>query len=126
MGLATFNRLDLIQIITASAIEKGVEPELVSDDGIYLLARRKNPKKNVVVYSNECNPKLMEFDDWWETKRSISGSGDDWCNTIPKNWIRVAVGNDCNLGIEISETELSCRFICSITGKDLTAELTRS
>ncbi len=58
---------------------------LVGDHGVYLMPNTTNGKhhallgkddRRLVVYAKECNPDRMEFDDWWENKRSSFG-GDD-------------------------------------------------
>ena len=62
--------------------------EIVGDDGVYILNHStKTNSRNVenhpkVVYAEECNPKTMEFDDWWEVKNNSFG-GDDGVELLP-------------------------------------------
>lgn len=76
-----------------------IEPALwlVADDGVYLMSNGQQP--NVpegsslpVAYAQESNPKApgADFDDWYETKRSIMG-GDDCVISLPVEWFEKAV-----------------------------------
>lgn len=54
---------------------------LVGDQGIYLIPNTTDgvhhqTGTHVVVYAQECDPRQMEFDKWWETKNRVWG-GDD-------------------------------------------------
>jgi hypothetical protein len=52
---------------------------LVGYEGVYLMHNGKAPDgKQLVVYTRECNPTSMPFDDWWSVKES---SGDDGCES---------------------------------------------
>ncbi len=67
--------------------------EIVGDDGVYILNHStKTNSRNVenhpkVVYAEECNPKTMEFDDWWEVKNNSFG-GDDGVELLPIEWFK--------------------------------------
>lgn len=50
------------------------EVSLVADQGIYLI-NIGHPK--TVAYAKGLNPKVDQFDDWWERKHRIMGGGDD-------------------------------------------------
>ena len=67
---------------------------LVGDDGIYLMAnvkaslvkatdaKGKTSERMPLVFADQCNPDVMEFDDWYDAKRRIFG-GDDGTIALP-------------------------------------------
>lgn len=70
--------------------EQPVEPGLlfVGDDGVYLMSNGKpRAPGEHVVYADQCNPKVMPFDQWWDAKRTIYG-GDDGADFVPASVVR--------------------------------------
>lgn len=58
---------------------------LVGDQGVYLMPNTTDGKHNrdrkenetlLVVYARECDPTALDFDAWWENKRSSFGADD--------------------------------------------------
>lgn len=58
---------------------------LVGDRGVYLMPNttdglhnrdRSHEDGNFVVYARECDPTKLDFDTWWENKRSSFGTDD--------------------------------------------------
>ena len=76
---------------------------IVGDEGVYLMhngrgAEGSEDTKAVVAYAAECNPKAMEFDDWWANKRATFG-GDDGVDFIEPDFILdcIAKGRDLHV-----------------------------
>jgi Protein of unknown function (DUF3085) len=68
---------------------------VVGDDGIYIMHNgQSHPveegETQPVVYADECNPKTMPFEIWWENKRDGWG-GDDGAEYLDKSIIEHAV-----------------------------------
>lgn len=78
---------------------------LVGDHGVYLMANTKDgvhhaklgeKDRRLVAYAKECNPDTMEFEDWWQVKRSTFG-GDDGVEFIALNEIEKLAALDASL-----------------------------
>jgi len=88
---------------------------IVGDEGVYLMSNGdpglKDEKSvtggHVVCYADQCNPKKMAFEDWYEAKERIFG-GDDGVEFVSARDIRAALlvpGN--KIKINLSKTRLS-------------------
>lgn len=85
---------------------------LVGDDGVYFLPAY-DPKRapntpydpDEIVYAEGCNPKVDEFDDWWEKKRATFG-GDDGCEEIPVAVLLQALGDQDFLTVSFAKKSL--------------------
>ena len=86
----TFNIEELKKLIEfeETHMETG-EPthiRFVGDEGVYFMPKRVRrageTARSPIVYAEECNPKTMEFDDWWYVKRNTWG-GDDGGANVP-------------------------------------------
>lgn len=89
--------------IDRSKIARGVT--LVGDDGVYIMSQA--PSEDLaaaeiepVCYARECNPKVLDFDEWWQVKRQTFGP-DDGTETLPADALR-ELGDDTELHIEFS------------------------
>ena len=63
---------------------------MVGDDGVYFTSLQKHfvsPNEIPIAYAEGCNPKVDEFDDWWELKRATWG-GDDGVEYIDRETIQ--------------------------------------
>lgn len=59
------------------------EVMLVGDEGVYLMSfADKAPR--TIVYAKGCNPKVDDFDTWWNNKQELFG-GDDGGDPIGEN-----------------------------------------
>ena len=73
---------------------------LVGDEGVYLMSNGdpglKDEKSatggHVCCYADQCNPKKMSFDDWWEAKQIIYG-GDDGGEFLAADFWQQAILN---------------------------------
>jgi hypothetical protein len=84
----TFNIDDLRNLIEFEKkhMETGepVNVRMVGDEGVYFMPKRfrraGETARSPIVYAEECNPNTMEFEDWWQNKRSSWGSDDGGTN----------------------------------------------
>jgi hypothetical protein len=77
---------------------------LVGDDGVYLMHNGTLPDGGVlpfVVYAEECNPKTMPFDEWWNNKNASFGA-DDGAEFIARDDMEklIATGNDLEVVLD--------------------------
>lgn len=105
--------------------EKAHGLNLVGDQGVYLLANRKQKEapaeSGLIAYARGCNPDIDEFDDWWNNKRASFG-GDDGAEFIPvediQQWLErnAKVDNEVFLVIDLTPDQLSL-VTCSLKPK---------
>ena len=88
----------------------------VHDQGVYLMSngipqlRTEDDKSNHVIYAENCNPDIGEFDDWYLTSRELVG-GDDFVEILPivDGWLE-----ECDLcetfKISVTSSLIRCRF----------------
>lgn len=66
---------------------------LVKDDGVYLMSNAAftpDQKRAVLAYAEECNPKTLDFDTWWDNASAIMG-GDDCAESLPIAWFEQVI-----------------------------------
>jgi hypothetical protein len=90
---------------------------LVGDDGVYLMSngipsipKGNNTNKQFVVYADECNPDIQDFDEWWEVKNATFGP-DDGCEFIDLERINYEFGHKLlSFKVECTATKLNVVF----------------
>ena len=114
------NHCDTLSDHYDPASSRKAEPGLlfVGDDGVYLMPNGVEPagSKNHVVYSRECNPQTMEFDDWWSYKGDRYG-GDDGVDFFTSTQLRDAIRLGQNAGHTRLVVQVGKRFISLKTKK---------
>lgn len=75
---------------------------LVGDEGVYLMHNGEGWEPGKEIYSNESNPRTMDFDSWWNGKQENFG-GDDGVDFFPASIVRDAVEKGADLSIEMTE-----------------------
>lgn len=80
---------------------------LVGDEGVYLMHNglRVHEKPNV-VYAVECDPTTLDFDSWWNMKRSTWG-GDDGCEFIDEATLRPLIERGSDVVFEFDGNSMS-------------------
>lgn len=89
--------------IDRSRIARGVT--LVGDDGVYIMSQAPSEELvaagiDPVCYARECNPKVHDFDEWWQVKRQTFGP-DDGTETLPADALQ-ELGDGAELHIEFA------------------------
>jgi Protein of unknown function (DUF3085) len=82
---------------------------IVGDEGVYVMHNGTLPDGDVlpfVVYANECNPKTMEFEHWWEVKNRTFGA-DDGVEFIPRATMEGVIASGNDLGIYFAPDMMS-------------------
>ncbi|WP_301280340.1 DUF3085 domain-containing protein [Vibrio vulnificus] len=78
---------------------------LVHNQGVYCMADCKHElsdRESSIVYAIGCNPLVDEG--WLQTSRTAVG-GDDFCHSIPPEWVEIAIVNEQEfLELKIDET----------------------
>ena len=84
---------------------------LVGDEGVYLMHNGMfaEGEKADLIYAEECNPIIMDFDDWWDAKRATFGS-DDGVEFVPKETVYDCMHMGCNLVVMFREDELAFTY----------------
>ena len=85
-----FKAEDLIPVIEEARKNKS-KICLGKDHGVYIFSRKceRNEEKQPIriAYAQGCNPKVDEFDDWWELSRAELGGDDFGMDFIAHNRI---------------------------------------
>lgn len=105
---------------------------LVGDDGVYLMSngipsipKGNNTNKQFVVYADECNPDIQDFDEWWEVKNATFGP-DDGCEFIDLERINYEFGHKLlSFKVECTATKLNVVFEQQEPVKKLTNKTVR-
>lgn len=81
---------------------------LVGDEGVYIMGNGKAVEGNnqPVVYANECNPKTMRFDQWWDYKNAGFG-GDDGVEFIARETVEAIIASGNDMVIEFTPGEMT-------------------
>ena len=81
---------------------------LVGDEGVYLMSNGKAVEGDdqPVVYANECNPKTMPFDTWWDYKNAGFG-GDDGVEFIDRETVEAIIASGNDMVVEFTPIEMT-------------------
>lgn len=88
---------------------------LVGDQGVYLMSNgpfneEKAKAGNNAAYAAECNPLLLEFDEWYDNKQRIFG-GDDGSEFIPGSLFQgITDPKFKKVKIKLTKTSMSVKF----------------
>jgi len=65
---------------------------IVGDEGVYIMSNGERPENHPIAYAKGCNPKVDDFDDWWQMKGRTWG-GDDGAELLDAEEIEEIINN---------------------------------